>query len=273
MNALEIKNGIYQTPQRKISLFARIFPDLALYSRFLKTVIEAGSSAKHGHWSAQVWMKASIGCLRAMEYAGVQADISGIEHVQNMKEPCVIVGNHMSVAETVILPCLIRPFHEVTFIVKQSLLEYPVFKHIMRAIEPIAVTRDNPRHDLKHVLIEGSDRLARGISVVVFPQTARTHDFNTAHFSTLGVKLARKAGVPIIPLALDTSAWGNGRLMKDFGKIDVSKDVHFAFGPPITGEDRDDVKQQKIIHFIQEKLAAWHAPSPENSAEPGETDE
>jgi 1-acyl-sn-glycerol-3-phosphate acyltransferase len=39
----------------------------------------------------------------------------------------------MSTLETFVLPYLIAPHRPMTFVVKKSLVEYPVFKHVMRA--------------------------------------------------------------------------------------------------------------------------------------------
>ena len=61
----------------------------------------------------------------------------------------------MSMMETLILPVMVQPIKPVTFVVKETLLSYPVFKHIMLSRNPIAVTRTNPRQDLKTVLNEG----------------------------------------------------------------------------------------------------------------------
>jgi len=41
----------------------------------------------------------------------------------------------------------------------------------------------------------------------------RTVAFDPALFTSIGVKLAQRAGVPVVPLALLTDAWGNGRLV------------------------------------------------------------
>jgi len=75
--------------------------------------------------------------------------------------------------------------------------------------------------------------------------------------SSIGVKLARKAEAPIIPLALDTRAWRNGNFLKDFGKIDVPKDVHFAFGEPIRVKGKGAEEHQMIIEFIETRLNRW----------------
>ena len=75
--------------------------------------------------------------------------------------------------------------------------------------------------------------------------------------SSIGVKLAKKAGVPVIPLALQTSAWKNGKFIKDFGGIDAEKDAHFSFGEPIHVKGKGAEEHQMIIEFIEAKLKEW----------------
>jgi 1-acyl-sn-glycerol-3-phosphate acyltransferase len=66
--------------------------------------------------------------------------------------------------------------------------------------------------------------------------------------------------VPIVPLALDTSAWGLGRRLTDFGRIDPSKTVRFAFGEPLHVRGRGADEHQAIVNFIRGHLRTWGAP-------------
>jgi 1-acyl-sn-glycerol-3-phosphate acyltransferase len=133
----------------------------------------------------------------------------------------------------------------------------PVFGPIMRSRKPVLVGRTNPREDLKVVLEGGTEKLNSGQSIVIFPQSTRALVFNSEDFNSLGIKLAIKAGVPVIPIALKTDAWGIGRLVKEFGPIDRRKKVHFAFGEPLTIQGRGSDEHQKVVNFIQEHLAKW----------------
>ena len=168
----------------------------------------------------------------------------------------------MSSLETGVLPALIRPIKPVTFVVKQALLDYPVFKHVMRARKPIAVTQTNPRLDLKTMLSEGAHRLAEGTSIIVFPQGARRPTFEPARFNTIGVKLAQRAGVPIIPMALLTDGWPLGWPVSDFGRLDPSKPARFAFGEPMWVDGRGGDANQKLIDFIESHLRQWGVEHP-----------
>ncbi len=248
----------YRTTPGPVSFWARALPELVCYTKFLRTVFKASAKAKKGCYHDTQWYNSSLEVLKTLESIGVCFEINGVEHLQQLSGPCVIVANHMSVLETVIMPFLILPFKNFTFIVKDSLMAYPVFKHVLRTRHPIVVNRVNPRQDLKTVMTEGTRRLENGISVVVFPQTTRSTSFDPDKFNSMGVKLAARAKVPVLPLALATDAWNNGKIVKEFGKIDTSKTVRFSFGNalPINGRGRD--QHQAIIDFIGKQLDQWH---------------
>jgi 1-acyl-sn-glycerol-3-phosphate acyltransferase len=61
----------------------------------------------------------------------------------------------------------------------------------------------------------------------------------------------------VVPIALCTDAWGNGKLVKEFGKIDPGKIVHYQFGEPFRIQGRGNAEHEAIVAFITEKLADW----------------
>jgi 1-acyl-sn-glycerol-3-phosphate acyltransferase len=156
-----------------------------------------------------------------------------------------------------VLPGIIHPLKNSTFVVKRGVVEYPIFKHLILSLQPIVVDRVNPRADLQTVLVGGAKAIARGQSVIVFPQTTRVLSFDPQQFNSIGIKLARRTGVPIVPIAVRTDAWRIGRFIKDFGPIDPSKPVHFAFGEAIDPGERGNDAHRASIAFIQSKLEAW----------------
>jgi 1-acyl-sn-glycerol-3-phosphate acyltransferase len=258
MNELELKDNCYTTKIRKLSLLAQFLPSLHFYSRLAGIVFRASLIAKRGEYNADRWADSSHAVLDCLEDIGVHIQVTGLDNIRNLKEPSVIIGNHMSFLETLLLPIMILP-QPVAFVVKQSLLEYPVFKHVVGARYPIAVSRTNPRQDLKTVLDEGENRLREGMSVIVFPQSTRSHVFEPDKMSSIGVKLAKKADVPVIPMALKTDALQNGTLLKDFGKIDRNLPVRFAFDSPLRVNGKGNDEQDAINTFIEHNLSLWAA--------------
>ena len=254
---LEYTDNVYRTPSKKVSWFARSFPTQSFYRQFYSIVHRASVKARKGNYGYAEWSYSSHEVLWALESVGVQAEFSGLENVRRLESPCVFIGNHMSMFETTVLPAVIQPIRDVTFVVKQSLLDYPVFRHVMRSRNPIAVTRDNPREDFKAVMEGGVERLKNGISIIVFPQTTRSNTFDPEQFNSIGVKLAAKAKVPVVPIALLTDTWSNGKWIKDLGPIDPKKKVYFDFGEPLEIQGRGAAEHQKIIEFIETKLSEW----------------
>ena len=136
----------------------------------------------------------------------------------------------------------------------------PVFGPVMRSLDPIAVTRKDPRKDLTDVLEQGVRILQKGRSIVIFPQSTRSYEFDPERFNTLGVKLASRAQVPIIPIALKTDFWSNGVILRGFGKLKRREPIHIEFGPPVRLSGRGKEEHRKIIDFISSRLKAWGVP-------------
>lgn len=242
----------YITTAGRSAFGSRLF-----YPRIAWTVWKASRKAAKGRYGNDEWVESSLEILTALEKAGVSVMIEGMDNIKSCDGPAVFVANHMSTLETFVLPCIIEPLKDVTFVVKEGLIRMPVFGHVMRSRDPIVVGRTNPREDLKAVLEEGTKRIKSGRSVIIFPQSTRSVEFRPAEFNSLGVKLAAKAGAPLIPVALMTDAWGIGRMMKEFGPLDPSKPVHFAFGHPMKIEGRGAAEHEKTVSFISEQIAAW----------------
>lgn len=257
MKRLDFRNGAYHSPARPVPPLFRRFPSFFYYAQMLDIIWESSLLAKRGQYGDRGWSDSSYDVVKALESVGVEIHVEGVDRFADLDGPCVFVGNHMSALETFVLPTIISPYKRVTFVIKRSLVEYPVFKHVMVSRNPVVVERVNPRDDFKTVMEEGKKRLEDGFSLVVFPQTTRTTEFDPGKFNTIGVKLAKRTGVPVVPFALKTDAWGGGRKLKDFGPIDPEKSVHFAFGEPLRISGAGQQEQQAVIGFIQEKLAQW----------------
>jgi 1-acyl-sn-glycerol-3-phosphate acyltransferase len=115
------------------------------------------------------------------------------------------------------------------------------------------------KDDLKKILKESAHHLQNNRSIVVFPQGARDDDLSIEKFNHIGILIAKKYHVPIVPIALHTNAWKPGRIIKDCGRIDPTKKVHVCFGAPrmVSGDGKDDHKE--IFNFIKNLVTEWTA--------------
>lgn len=235
-----------------------IFPSLGFYSRLAKIIYSYGKLARANKYGPSEWVDSSLDILAALEDVGVKMEFSGMENLRKPEGNVMFLGNHMSTLETVVLPSIIQPVKDVTFVVKHELLNYPYFSDILRSRDPIVVGRSNPREDLMKVMNEGSRYLKADRSIIIFPQKTRSKFFDPSSFNSLGIKLAKKNHVAVIPVALVTDAWPNGSLIKDAGKIHTERTVHICFGEPFFVETTSGTaEQQRVIDFIISKLIEW----------------
>ena len=254
---LETGKGYQTSVQRKLlAKHLPGWPGTIFYARIALEFLTAGLAGRRGTLDSERWMRASLNCIKAVESAGGRLTVSGLDGLSKHTGPLVFIANHMSILETVLLPSFTLPYNEVTFIIKDELRHYPVIGWVMKALDLIAVHRKNPREDLKVVLNEGRRRIQKGCSVVVFPQATRSTVFDVKNFNTLGVKLARQSGVPVLPIALKTDFHGTGRWLKDIGPIYPDRPIHFKFGKPIPIEGNGQAAHRSVVEFIADNLAA-----------------
>jgi 1-acyl-sn-glycerol-3-phosphate acyltransferase len=254
------ESSTYDTPDKgKLSFWERFRLNNRLYFtlKYAQIVFRSRKKAITGSYDDIAWADSSDFILRIIEKTGGKFHISGMEHIAETPHPVLFIGNHMSTLETMVLPALIAPHRRVTFVVKESLVSHPLFGDVMRSRDPIVVGRTDPRKDLEVVLNGGLELLSKGISIIIFPQSTRSIEFKPEDFNTLGVKLAKKAGVKVVPMALKTDFWGQGKIIKELGPIDRHKTIFIKFGEPfeVTGSGKDE--NQKIIDFIQSSLNEW----------------
>jgi len=252
----------YSTPEgrpRALSEYLLLGSRWSVYSHFLATILRSSSMARRGFYDDEAWARSSLDIIENLERCGARFLIEGMDKVRATVGPLVFVANHMSTLETVVLPGLIRPLKPVTYVVKQKLMTGFFWGPVMRSRNPIAVSRTDPRADLEIVLREGPERLASGISIIVFPQGTRTETWKREGFNSLGIKLAARAGVPVMPVALKTDMWGSSGVFRGFGPIRRDRIVHIEFGDPLSVSGRGKAEHESCLDFIESRLRNWGA--------------
>ncbi|WP_341441970.1 lysophospholipid acyltransferase family protein [Oxobacter pfennigii] len=255
------KNDTYDTLENAkrsfldiISLGSRWY----FVSRYVDVIVKARSLSLKGLYDDKAWAQSSYNVLKSVEACGGKVHIMGLNNLRSITQPVVFISNHMSVLETFLFPCMIAPLIKVTYVVKDSLITHPLFGPVMKSRDPIVVSRTNPREDFITVMTQGKELLDKGISVIIFPQSTRTAEFIPEQFNSMGIKLAKEANVPVVPIAIKTDFWENGKIIKDVGPIKRKQPIYVKFSQPITINGAGKAEHKAIIDFISENLKRWN---------------
>jgi 1-acyl-sn-glycerol-3-phosphate acyltransferase len=249
----------YHTKENRRVLADKLMLGTSTYflARFLRIVFRNRKLAVQGKYDNDQWVSSSLDVLKLIEECGGRFHITGLDNLKKEAGPVVVISNHMSVLENMVFPGILAQGRRVTFVVKESLVKYPVFGPVMRSRKPIVLSRSNPREDLKTVMSQGLELLKQGSSVMIFPQSTRKSEFIPGEFNTIGVKLAGRANVPVIPVAIKTDFWRNGRIIKDLGPICRKKTIHMTFGEPVPIHGNGKEEHARIVGFIRSELSKW----------------
>lgn len=235
----------------------RFFLSFYFYIRLFLIFFNAYFKLLTKRYSWEEYVRYSKKVLELVKEFGVRVVIEGEENLREVVSPVVIVSNHMSSLETLIFGYIIGRFFKLSFVVKDSLLRYPIFGRLMKFLDPIAVSRKKPRKDFEVVLKKAKELLNKKVSVVVFPQGTRSKKIEEKNFSKLGIKLAEIFKVDILPICVKTDFLELGDLIRDMGAINLSNDVYIRIFPPIKFQQIRKETHQQIMELFKETLKKW----------------
>jgi 1-acyl-sn-glycerol-3-phosphate acyltransferase len=150
----------------------------------------------------------------------------------------VVLSKHQSAWETIALQVIFPP---LCYVLKRELLRVPFFGWALGMIPGIAIDRSAGKDALTQVVEQGRERLKEGLWVVVFPEGTRVAPGATRRYKPGGAILAKRAGVPVVPVAHNAGEfWRRNAFIKRAGEIVVS------IGPVIEvkGVKANDVSEQ-----------------------------
>lgn len=176
------------------------------------------------------------------------------------KRPCVFVCNHQSMLD---IPVVLSqmPFN-LRFVAKMALAWVPILNLYMWRTKMVFVKRTDPASAYRS-LERAADRIRDGVSVVVFAEGTRSKDGQVRSLKRGAFRLARRAGVPIVPLAIDGT-----RHVLPSGSIRVRPGpVRFVVGAPIPSASftDDDAGVEALRAAVSARLVELHA----HVAQPG----
>ena len=167
----------------------------------------------------------------ARPICGIRVEIEGRENIPD--EPCVVMLKHTSTFETYWHVTL---FPKTVWVLKKEMMSVPLIGWaISLALNPIAMDRSSGASAVKQVIRQGTERLAAGTWVSVFPEGTRMPPGETRTYGIRGAALAREAHVKILPVAHNADDfWGKVSSVKSTGvlRVRVGPLIDAANQPP-----------------------------------------
>ena len=138
-----------------------------------------------------------------LRIGGISLKVSGLENLEPGRQ-YVFMVNHQSNMDIPALVQSLAPF-QLRWIAKRELLRVPLFGWAMWATKHITVDRSDPLDAMKS-LERAKQKIAAGISIVVFPEGTRSRDGRLLPFKKGGFLVAVQTRTKIVPVTIRGSA-------------------------------------------------------------------
>ena len=180
-----------------------------------------------------------VACWLIEHLLGIRFQVRGAENIP--AQPAVILCKHQSAWETIVLQ---QVFRLPSYVYKKELHWLPFFGWALALMPFVGIDRGAGKEALNQVAQRGKQRLAEGYPVIIFPEGTRVAPGQKKRYKIGGAYLAARAGVPAIPVALNSGEyWRRNALFKRPGTVTVS------IGPAI---DPTGLTPEDITHRVEE---------------------
>jgi 1-acyl-sn-glycerol-3-phosphate acyltransferase len=218
---------------RSFVFTALLFANSLLFGGIVILARPFGLGAAHA--CARVWARSNLWMLRHL--CGLDYVVEGLENI-----PCegahISYWKHTSTWETMAQMLIFPP---QSWVLKREIFWIPLVGWGTACMRPIAINRSAGHRAVNQVVEQGSERLAAGLWILLFPEGTRVMPGQTRKFGLSGALLGSKTGAKLVPVAHNAGDfWPRRGLLKKRGTIRV------VIGPPIEtlGRDPRELNQQ-----------------------------
>lgn len=181
--------------------------------------------------------------------AGVSLIVRGLENV-DPRHQYIFIVNHQSNLD---IPALVQALarFQLRWIAKKELLRVPFFGWALWATRHVIIDRSDP-HDAAKSLARAKERLAAGMSLVVFPEGTRSLDGRLQRFKKGGFLLAVQTQMLLVPVTIN----GSGSLLP-VGSWRIRPGIiEVVVEQPVTVEGFRPGNLRFLSQQVREKIAA-----------------
>ena len=146
---------------------------------------------------------------------GLEIEVRGEKNIQ--KGAAIYASKHQSAVETYFMTSILK---KATFIFKIELTHIPFFGWAIRFYGSVPVNRSGGSKAMKQMLNEAKKLLAKGMSIIIFPEGTRTKPGEAGEYKPGAAFLYQNTDVPVVPVALNSALfWAKKSFLRKPGKI------------------------------------------------------
>jgi len=226
-------NAVWRVPL--ILLATAILASFSVLASFVD------STGRMQHGFAHAWGKFILFVSR------VRVKVSGLDNVDTSLG-FVFMANHLSMFDHWAFLAEL-PF-QFRFAAKASLFKIPFLGWHLRRSGNLPVDRSNPRKTLEDFKAVGV-KIKEGLSLVIYPEGARTWGDAMAPFKRGPFLLARHAGAPIVPVTII----GTHRRLARGSVIIYPGEISLIVHPPILFEEYKDMDVAELAELVRKEIS------------------
>jgi 1-acyl-sn-glycerol-3-phosphate acyltransferase len=159
----------------------------------------------------------------------------------------LVMSNHQSNLDPVLVGLAMD--RRLNYLARDTLFGFAPFRWLIRSLDAIPIDREGlGLAGLKETL----RRLRRGELVLIFPEGTRTRDGSLQPLRPGFCAVARRAGVPLLPVALDGAfdAWPRSRRLPRLARI------HVQFAPPLGPSEVAALSDDELVAECWRRIEA-----------------
>lgn len=162
----------------------------------------------------------------------------------------LILANHQSYLDPVLIG--VAADRRLNYLARKTLFRFFLFRWLIESLDAIPIDREGSgMQGLKETL----RRLKQQEIVLIFPEGTRTPDGEVHPLKPGFCALAKRAKVPLVPLALEGSydCWPRGQALPRLATLQVQ------FGEPIQPEEIARYDDRELVEEVERRIRACHA--------------